>query len=119
MFPVAVAKAVTSPRFFSPFFGHAALHATSWFRGAVQDIFDHGNNAPTILVVPGFTHTSLDLRQMVQFLASTHNVVVSPDLPWYTASVRDIGATLRQKSQSILQTQEKNGELILLGHSLG
>ncbi len=119
IFPVAVARAALSPGFVAPFLEHAALHATSWFRRTVSDIHDHGNNAPTIQIIPGFTHTSLDLRKMVQTLAETHNIVITPELPWYTGSVRDIGAIVRAKSQQVLQSQEKNGELILLGHSLG
>jgi hypothetical protein len=117
--PIAVARAVTSPTFIAPFTWHAALRMTSFFRGAVRDIHDHGNNAPTILVVPGFTHTSLNLLEMGETLAETHNVVFAPNLAWYTSSVRTMGVIIRKKSQEVLTTHEKNGDLILLGHSLG
>ena len=84
-----------------------------------QDSFDFGNNAPTIVLVPGFFSVAKDMTYIGEPMKEKMNVAYVPDLPHLgMADLMRSVVTVREKIKKVLQ-EEKNGDLNLLGHSLG
>lgn len=107
-----------------------ALATPSWHLGsarqtlaslrAPRDVFDHGNNAPTVLLVHGFLTRPGCLSAAGERLAERFNVAYAPVFPhWNTGSVAGSAALLRRKIRMILCEREKNGDLSVVAHSLG
>lgn len=52
------------------------------------DQFDHGNNADTVLLIPGFTQGGSSMITLGKKLSEKHNVAYIDSLPWYSADVK-------------------------------
>jgi len=88
-------------------------------RDIPRDSFDFGNNAPTILLVPGFFGDAEDMTFIGEPLKERMNVAYAPNLPFLNmGDIISTGILLRQKIAQVL-LEEKNGDLNLLGHSIG
>ena len=81
-----------------------------------KDQFDHGNNASTVMLIPGFTQGSGSMSEIGLELSKKHNVVYAGNLPWYTASVKTMTSQILEKYR-IAQVNEKNHDISLVGHS--
>lgn len=113
--------------------GLKPLVTPSWYKGAFlqtakvmtgaktppKDSRDHGNNAPTVLLTQGVFCNPNAMETLGSVLAEKANISYAPDFPSLcTQDIQRSALLLRGKIQRILQ-QETNGDLILLGHSVG
>lgn len=93
-------------------------HTVGNFLPAPKDQFDHGNNASTVMLIPGFTQGSGSMSQIGKALSEKHNVVYVGNLSWYTANVKALTAQILEKYRAV-QKNEKNHDISLVGHSFG
>jgi len=83
-----------------------------------QDQFDHGNNADTFILIPGFTQGSSSMESIGGALSERHNVMYVRNLPWYTGKVKDLVAIIMAHYETARE-REKNGDISIVGHSYG
>lgn len=81
-----------------------------------KDQFDHGANAGTVILLPGFTQGSASMSNLGEEIGKTRNVAYVDQLSWYTASVKTLIDQILLKINEVRQL-EKNGDISLVGHS--
>lgn len=85
---------------------------------APKDQFDHGNNADTVILIPGFTQGSASMEAIGEALSAKHNVMYMRNLPWYTAKVQELVQLIMERYRAASE-REKNGDISIVGHSYG
>ena len=84
-----------------------------------KDSLDFGNNAPTALLVQGFGCKKGVMSILGNLLKNNMNVVYAPDFPFMnTCSITEAATILEPTIRKVME-QEKNGDVMLIGHSNG
>ena len=87
-----------------------------------EDNFDHGNNAATILMIPGFSFHSVVMSILWERLKEKYNVAYADitKLSWLDRKgMLGLSDNLEAQIEKLLQEREHNGDIHLVGHSLG
>jgi hypothetical protein len=84
-----------------------------------KDNFDHGNNAPTILLTSGFLCNNGAMKALGAELNQRYNVAYAPHTSLRnTWDIKTSAHALSNKVKNILQHNEKNNDISVLWHSL-
>lgn len=91
---------------------------TKWLFVEEEDSFDHGHNAPTVVLTPWLTCTPGWIHVLWDHLKEHYNVAYAPRFDNFnTGSVSNSSKRLIEKLMEVVKV-ETNWDLTLIGHSL-
>jgi len=109
--------AIGDKEFMKGFFEQTKM-SLMWLLKSAEDNFDHGNNAPTVLLCHGLWCTNKAMESLWECLREWFNVAYAPNFSLLnTWDMSTSAGQLWRKIQFILDTYETNWDLHILSHS--